>query len=86
MQSKAIIRDRLGACKGQHGGMFKGSKSEGYWDGRSCGWVLVRGPEVGDCLALEDTWKGSGYGVSCWMRRDVPRFGSEIGQAQSKMG
>ena len=66
--------------------MFKGSKSEGYWDGRSCGWVLVRGPEVGDCLALEDTWKGPGYGVSCWTKRDVQRFGSEIGQAQSKTG
>ena len=26
MQSKAIIRGRLGACKGEHGGMFKGSK------------------------------------------------------------
>ena len=52
--------------------MFKGSKSEGYWDGRSCGWVLVRGPEVGDCLALEDTWKGPGYG-----------FGPKIGQAQT---
>ena len=35
--------------------MFKGSKSEGYWDGRSSGWVEVRGPIVGDCLALEDT-------------------------------
>ena len=55
MQSKAIIRDRLGACKGEHGGMFKGSKSEGYWDGRSSGWVEVRSPEVGDCLVLEDT-------------------------------
>ena len=55
MQSKTIIRDRLGACKGEPGGMFKGSKSEEYWDGRSCGWVLVRGPEVGDFLALEDT-------------------------------
>ena len=66
--------------------MFKGSKSEGYWDGRSCGCVLVRGPEVGDCLALEDTWKGPGYGVSCWMKRDVPRFGSEISQVQSKTG
>ena len=53
---------------------------------RDTGWVLVRGLDVGDCLALEDTWKGSGYGVSCWMKRDVPRFGSEIGQAQSKMG
>ena len=54
---------------------------------RDTGWVLVRGLDVGDCLALEDTWKvSSGYGVSCWMRRDVPRFGSEIGQAQSKMG
>ena len=42
MQSKTIIRDRLGACKGEHGGMFKGSKSEGYWDGRSSGWVEVR--------------------------------------------
>ena len=40
----------------------------------------------GDCLALEDTWKGPGYGVSCWMKRDFQRFGSEIGQAQSKMG
>ena len=59
--------------------MFKGSKSEGYWDGRSCGWVLVRGPEVGDCLALEDT---QGYGVSYWMKKsDVPRFGFETGQA-----
>ena len=46
---------------------------------RDTGWVLVRGLDVGDCLALEDTWKGSGYGVSCWMKRDVPRFGSEIG-------
>ena len=63
--------------------MFKGSKSEGYWERRSWVWVS---PEVGDCLALEDTWKGPGYGVSCWMKRDVPRFGSEIGQAQSKMG
>ena len=53
---------------------------------RDTGWVLVRGLEVGDRLALEDTWKGSGYGVSCWMKRDVPRFGSEIGQAQSKIG
>ena len=52
MQSKAIIRGRLGACKGEHGGMFKGSKSEGYWYGRSSGWVEVRGP---DCLALKDT-------------------------------
>ena len=36
-----------------------GSKKEGYWDGTFCGWVVVRGPEVGDYLALEDTWKGA---------------------------
>ena len=69
---------------GEHGGLCL--RVQKVRDGRSCGWILVRGPEVGDCLALEDTWKGPGYGVSCWMKRDVPRFGSEIGQAQSKMG
>ena len=46
------------------GPTFEGFKSEGYWDRRSCGWVVVRGPEVGDCLALEDTWKGPVYDVS----------------------
>ena len=41
-----------------------GSKKEGYWDGTFCGWVVVRGPELGDCLAQEDTLKGPAYYVS----------------------
>ena len=28
------------------------------------GGPVVGGPEVGDCLALEDTWKGPVYDVS----------------------
>ena len=64
--------------------MFKGSKSEEYWDGRSCGWVLVRSPEVGDFLALEDTWKGPGYGVSCWMKKMMFQ-GSDLRQVRHRV-
>ena len=81
-------RDSLGACKGEHGGLclrVQKVRDTGMGDPVVGFWLGVQ-KYIGYCLALEDTWKGPGYGVSCWMKRDVQRFGFEIGQAQSKTG
>ena len=48
-------------------------------------------PVVGLRLGVQKRFSGPrrhpGYGVSCWMKKsDVPRFGFETGQAQSKTG
>ena len=52
---KAVVSDSLGVCKkGQWGAMFRVSKvrNTGVGDARSSDGGEVRGPEIGDWLAL----------------------------------
>ena len=57
------------------------------WGGRSCGGVDVTSLEVGYQLAIGGDLGGPKAGRFLWiMKRNVPRLGTEIGQAQKKMG